>query len=144
MHTTIMQNIVASTILFLFQGSLVAQQQIKHEPPYSVTPESGAVCEMNGLYIDQLVQESRKSKDDLFIIARPGMGERYGLSWRRLGSARFFLTDGKAIPAGRVVVGIGERTTDMRGRLEFYLGGRLFLVTVPPRGKLTCLTCCPV
>ncbi len=136
--------------LLLLLAETVAVGQIQSstpnysEPKHLVKANAGAVCEMNNLYIDWLVVEAKKSKDRIFIISRPGRGEANQLSWNRLEAASFFLTDGKQIVPSQIVTAIGARTSNGIGRLEFYLGSQLFLVSEAKKGKGVCLNCCPV
>lgn len=135
-------------LLLLADAIVVGQAQSSApnylEPKYLVKANAGAVCEMNNLYIDLLVGEARKSKERIFIIAKLGRGEAYELSWQRLEAASFFLTDGKQIASSQIVTAAGARTGNKIGRLEFYLGSQLFLVSEAKRGKGVCLSCCPV
>jgi DNA/RNA endonuclease YhcR with UshA esterase domain len=63
------------------------------------------------------------------------------LSFRRLESARLYLVEPGRIKRENVVFAEGERV-DSDGRVEFYLGSKLILVSLAERGKNVCLTCC--
>jgi hypothetical protein len=119
-----------------------AAQSKGSEPKHLVNKETGAVCEMNNLYIDLLVIEAQKTNQRIFIISRLGAGEQSKLGWRRLRKAHFFLTSGKEVPPGRIVIAAGESMGKQKGRLEFYLGGELFLLSEAEKGKDVCLNCC--
>lgn len=128
-------------ILSLSQAGVLAQDQTSR-PKHVVKMESGGVCELNNLYIDLLIGEAKKSKERIFIISRLSKSERYRLNWRRLGKAHFFLTDGKDIPPSQILTAVSSRTTEKNGRLEFYLGSQLFLLSEAEQGKDVCLNCC--
>lgn len=122
--------------------SLVVAQSVTSEPKYLVNKEAGAVCEKNNLYIDLLVREANKTNQKIFIISRLGDGEQSKLGWRRLRKAEFFLTSGKEIPPSRIIIAAGRRLSKAQGRLEFYLGSNLFLLSEAEKGKDVCLNCC--
>jgi hypothetical protein len=99
-------------------------------------------CELNSAYLDYLSQEARANGERVFVVARPGRGETSRpLSLARLNQARAFLILQRNLDPSRVVFAEGERAKD-EGRLEFYLGSKLFLVSLAKQNKAVCLTCC--
>lgn len=128
-------------VLVLPQTGTTAQEQTA-EPKYFVGKSDGGACELNNLYIDLLAIEAKKSKERIFIISRLNRGEKYQLNWRRLQNAQMFLTDGKGVAPGQIVIAVGSKLVDRSGRLEVYLGSQFFLAAEAERGKGVCLNCC--
>lgn len=119
-------------------GSAIAQKQ---DNPKIVEPVSGA-CEVNGAYLDALTQEARSRSERVFVIARLGKRESSrALNRRRLHMVRNHLVMSGRLQKDFVVFAEGDRA-DHEGRLEFYLGSRLYLVSLAEPGNDVCLTCC--
>ena len=104
---------------------------------------SSNVCEENANYVSRLVNEAIDSKERVFVISKVSKGESNSLGWRRLMTAYYVLTTTTKLPSGQVVLAQGNKTTEKYGRLEFYLGGKLFLVSEAARKRNVCLSCCP-
>ena len=99
-------------------------------------------CELNSLYLDYLAQDARASSERVFVIARLGRGEKNrALNRMRLSAARFSLAANRELKKETLVFAEGEQT-EKEGRLEFYLGSKLYLISLVARGKNVCLTCC--
>jgi hypothetical protein len=99
-------------------------------------------CELNSAYLDYMVMEQRAKGERIFVIARLGRGEvNRSLNHNRLEYARFYLLESGRTQKEKIVFAEGERING-EGRVEFYLGSRLFLVSLAERGKNVCLTCC--
>ena len=99
-------------------------------------------CELNSAYLDYIVMEQRAKGERIYVIARLGRSEvNRSLNRARLEYARFYLLESGRTQKEKVVFAEGERI-DGEGRVEFYLGSRLFLVSLAERGKNVCLTCC--
>ncbi len=99
-------------------------------------------CELNSLYLDYLAQDARASLERIFVIARLGKGEKSrDLNRTRLVAARFYLIANRELKKEMIIFAEGDRA-DKEGRLEFYLGSKLYLVSLVERGKDVCLTCC--
>jgi len=130
--------------LVLFNlGVNVAGQIGKLEPDYTVEETDEAACELNSSYLDILLAKARNSNDRIFVISRLSKTESSKLNRIRLTNARLALTDGKGLSENQVITAIGDRIVNGgRGRLEFYLGSRLFLVSKINKNKIACLTCC--
>ncbi|MBD0372564.1 MAG: hypothetical protein ICV60_17100 [Pyrinomonadaceae bacterium] len=109
----------------------------------TITVESLGSGEINSLHLDNLVFELRRSvAERLFVIARLGDGETFRrLNLARLDGARLYLVESGRIPKERIVFAEGERVKG-EGRVEFYLGSRLYLVSLAGRGKNINFTCC--
>ena len=99
-------------------------------------------CELNSLYLDNLISEQRANGERIFAIARLGRGEvKRSLRLNRLEYARLYLIESGRTQKEKVVFAEGERV-DGEGRVEFYPGSKLYLVSLAERGKNVCLTCC--
>jgi hypothetical protein len=99
-------------------------------------------CELNSAYLDALTQEARARSERVFVIARLGRGEKSTvLNRNRLHRVRNHLVVTGRLKKDRVVFAEGDRV-DSEGRIEFYLGSRLYLVSLAKQGKDVCLTCC--
>jgi hypothetical protein len=114
-------------------------RQVGDESRSPITVKSDAnACELNSLYMDRIRVELAESDQVVIIVARLGTGERSRwLSERRLNTAYAYLGGGPK----RVVLAQGKPVNG-EGRLEFYVRGRLFLVSLAPREKNICPTCC--
>lgn len=129
-------------LMLLFSPASAFSQEPTSEPANVVAREAEGACELNNLYIDLLVLEAKKSKERVFVIARLGKGERARLNWQRLEKAHFFLTNGKELPESQIVTAVGNNAASGSGRLEFYLGSKLLLVSEAKKGRNVCLNCC--
>lgn len=132
--------IISVSLLLLFPLSAVEAQTI-NEP--RIVKSGSNSCELNSLYLDSLAQDARPSNERVFVIARRGGKEssKY-ISRRRLELARLHLvvaTD--RFSSDRIVFAEGD-TVNGEGRLEFYLGSKLYLISLAQRDKNICFTCC--
>lgn len=99
-------------------------------------------CEVNGAFLDSLVQDARSGSERIFVIARLGDGESSRpLNRSRLEYSRFYISINKGLKSDKVVFAEGDRVNG-EGRLEFYLGSKLYLVSLAKRNRMVCLTCC--
>ena len=136
-------NILAVVMLFL---SLVpvdlARQSTPSSSSYKLEPTS---CETNAVMLDGVPQkrfQGGTESDVLIAIAR--LGEReYSreLNRRRLFNVKYYLEKHRGLTPKRIVVAEGERVKGY-GRVELYVGGVLFEVLIPERGKDLCVSCC--
>ena len=79
----------------------------------------------------------------MFVIARLGKTENSNrISIARLSYTKAVLFQQRRFPFQSPVFAEGERV-DGQGRIEFYLGSNLRLVTLAKRNKIPNLTCCP-
>jgi len=82
------------------------------------------------------------TEERLFVIARPGKAEKSNrISVARLSYTRTLLLVMRRFPFQTAIFAEGDRV-DGEGRIEFYLGSRLRLVTLAKRNKILNLTCC--
>ena len=127
------------TALAVFGQSAKAQQTSTE--PYIVKGDGNA-GELNSASLDYLVNEHQSTGERFFVIARLGRGEKArSLNQKRLQSARYFLLEMKRLGKEQIVFAEGE-PIDGEGRIEFYLGSHLKLVSLAERGKSVSLICC--
>ncbi len=109
------------------------------DEPYKIPSNSSG--EENSALTDGIAIEARQSGERLFVIVRLGKGE----TSRRLNQVRLMNTKSymlrKSFDAQTAVFAEGERV-EGEGRIEYYLGSRLKLITLAPRNKMPNLTCC--
>ena len=126
-------------VCWLVVGSAQAQQSLAEA--YIVKSDANA-GELNSLYLDLLMNEHLSNNERFFVIARLGRGERErSLNLKRLHAARSNLVELKGINKEQVILAEGKQIAGP-GRLEFYLGSRLRLVSLAARGKNVSLVCC--
>lgn len=126
-------------LLFLV-GPVSAQD--KPLEPYVVEGNASA-CEVNAATFDNLANILRSSDERLFVIARLGTGERSrDFNRRRLHNVRTYFTESwPTLGPKRIVFAEGERV-EGDGRVEFYIGSRLFQISLVKRGRDICVDCC--
>jgi hypothetical protein len=119
-------------------GVLTLAQGTSDEPEIVPSDSSG---EITSREIDRMSMEVRRKRERLFVIARLGTGE----TSRRLNRGRLYNTKQnlsiKSFDPQTTVYAEGERV-EGEGRIEFYLGGSLRLVTLAKRNQMPNLTCC--
>ena len=119
-------------------GAMAFAQGAPEEPEIVPSDSSG---EITSREIDRLSMEVRGNRERLFVIARLGTGETsQRLNQGRLYNTKQYLSI-KAFDPQTTVFAEGERV-EGEGRIEFYLGGSLRLVTLAKRNQMPNLTCC--
>lgn len=106
-----------------------------------IVDSSAGPCEANSAWLDLLMQRAAESETPkrIFVIARLGRGEMArNLNQRRLHNARTYLQN--RLDGTMIVIAEGERVNG-EGRVEFYLGSELFLVSLIGRGRDLCVSC---
>ena len=79
----------------------------------------------------------------MFVIARLGKTEKSNrINIARLAYTRTFLLKMRKFPFQTAIFAESDRADD-EGRIEFYLGSHLRLVTLAKLNKIPNLTCCP-
>ena len=138
-------NRLALTLTFLLPFGMAASKLAQAHVWMSetqVVKSDNSSCEVNSAVLDALTQEFRANGERIFVITRLGRGETSAtLNRARLEHAGFYLLNQRSLDPARVTFAVGERVKE-EGRLEFYLGSRLALVSLAKRGKVACLTCC--
>jgi len=98
--------------------------------------------EMNSARLDSLATEQASSQERIFVIARLGRGEgANALNQLRLQAARAYLVGTRGLDPAKIVFAAGEKF-EGEGRVEFYLGSRLELISLAPRNRNVVLSCC--
>jgi len=135
------QKFLLLVLMTVFSATLSFSQEKKEETIISKA-ESGA-CELNSAYFDVISNEVRKSKERIFVIFRAGKGETETVNAKRLKYVKGFLQNSKGWRTFDTIYARGEITNE-KGGIEFYTGGKLFLVVMSPKNKTPCLDCCEV
>lgn len=121
---------------FAASDSALAQNAWAGEP-YII--ESNSSGEISSAVTDAMRSEMQGER--LFVIVRLGTGETSSvLNGVRLRNIKAFMLD-KGFDRQTSVFVEGEHI-EGEGRIEFYIGSKLRLVTLAPRNKMPNLTCC--
>jgi hypothetical protein len=112
------QSVVATGLILLFV--ILSHGQVRDEI------RKPASCESAAAVMDFAVIDTRKLPDSyLIIVARLGKRERSNLNQIRLANAEeYVLRRGSDL---KYVLAVGQRTSGL-GRLELYVGGRLYQI----------------
>ncbi len=120
---------------------LLALAGANHSFAQKVVHSTNAPCEENSAWLDLLMQRLAEGNkpERVFVIARLGKGENASfLNRRRLHNARTYLMN--RLKPESIVVAEGERVAG-EGRVEFYVGSELTLVSLVQRGEDLCVNC---
>ena len=105
--------------------------------------ESGN-CEIDEANLDTVRQAALSGVGDgevLIVVARLERGEtRANLNRQRLDAVKESLSK-HGFPAEKIILAVGEKVNG-RGRVEFYIGGKLTRVILTNRNKGICIECC--
>ncbi len=129
------------TILIILLCVLVSSgfAQENNDETFKIPSDSSG--EENSALTDHLAIESRKSGERLFVIVRLGEGETsHKLNHSRLFNVKRYVFS-RGFTNETSVFAEGERVKG-EGRIEYYLGSKLKLITFAPRNKMPNLTCC--
>jgi len=121
------------TLSLLAGGNRASAQKIVHS--------TNAPCEENSAWLDGLMQKVSGSEkpERVFVIAQLGKGEYTSrLNQRRLHNARTYLEN--RLKPETIIVAEGERMNG-EGRVEFYIGSELVLISMVRRGADLCVSC---
>ena len=132
-----MKAIILILIVILSVSFCLAQEK---ESPSIVDINPGA-CENNSAYFDMLAGLARRENERIIMIFRAGKSETEVVNAKRLNYVKNFFLKGKGWGNLNVIYARGEKTNDV-GKIEFYIGGKLFLITIAPKNKTPCLDCC--
>ena len=129
-------------IIILLSSGMTVNAQNKGIEPYVVQGDPSA-CESNAASFDTLANMLRSGIDErLFVVARLGKGENSReLNRRRLYNVRTYFKGNWEIDAKRFVFAEGDKI-EGEGRVEFYIGSALIIVSLVKRGKDICVDCC--
>jgi hypothetical protein len=131
-----LKKIVLLSLAFAYSVAVAQGQSIENE----IKPVN---CEHNIVRLEMASQQA--GTDSLIIIARLGDGERNrNLNWRRLQNARTYLSEYIKVRAPEtIILAEGERVAGY-GRIEIYVGGKLFsALAVNRNGDLIVGSCEP-
>jgi len=128
--------------LRLIYFSLVAANAVIAQKPVMTVESNPSACEVNAASFDNLANHLRSNNERIFIIARLGNGEwSRDLNRRRLSNVRtYFMTNWKIDPA-RFTFAAGSRV-EGEGRVEFYIGSTLWLISYVKPNRDICVDCC--
>lgn len=122
------------------------QKQVNSEKPSAeghVIKTRGRDSEYNGAILDDLFQGAEALNAFVLIISRLGKGEfNLKLHERRLHNViERFTYSGSRFTKDRIVAAIGERVAS-KGRIEFFINGKLRFISEIDRGKDILVDCC--
>ncbi len=120
----------------MFSSAVIINAQIHTVEPNHYN------CEETAARFDVLLNMMFDSDERLFVIARLGKGEvSRELNHRRLYNVHTYFKERK-VPRNRFVFAESESLKTEEGRVEFYLGSKLQLVSLVKRNKDICVDCC--
>lgn len=126
------------TSAFLFLLAIFNSAQTTADTPETV-PSNGS-GEVSASAIDGM--RSLIGNERLFVISRPGTGEtKTRIAQYRLANAKSFMLESRNFNRQTSVFAEGE-PVEGEGRIEFYIGNRLWLIILAQRNKIPKLTCC--
>lgn len=133
LHRLNLRILLTAIAMCLAMVGQVAAQSVKAQHPIIVDGNNNETSKTALALLAQTVSED----NTVFLIARLGVGESSrALSRRRLQVVHSYLDVGRAtpIPRDRVVTAEGEPVRDL-GRVEVYLGDKLFMIFTLKRNK---------
>ncbi len=126
-------------VLLISYKSLMAQSKTSETP---VVKGDANACEINAAWFDRLANTLRENDERLFVVARLGKGEvSRDFNRRRLSNVRIYFQNNWKIDEKRMVFAEGEKIRE-EGRIEFYIGSKLMLVSLVKLGRDICVDCC--
>ena len=129
---------VFTFIFSLSNNNLIAQSS--SDAPFIAQSDSSGEETIRELEI--IAIDAKKSGERLFVIARRSKTEKFNrISKARLAYTRTLLLLFRQFPFQTAVFAEGD-WIDGEGRIEFYLGSRLRLVSLAKQNKIPNLTCC--
>lgn len=132
---------ILGIIIILLSIDMTVNAQNKVVEPYVVQGDLSA-CESNAASFDTLANMLRSTDERLFVVARLGRGESSReLNRRRLYNVRTYFKGNWGIDAKRFLFAEGEKVEE-EGRIEFYIGSNLIIVSLVKRGRDICVDCC--
>lgn len=141
---TRIRNTLYSIFLFSISGNLLAQDMTTDGGLWSRPTVLN--CETNLVYQDLTVNAALAEKDNkkvLIVIVHAGDAEDSQILLdRRLYNLRqYFNNRGKRLGSDNVVIGTGERVNGL-GRVDYYVGGKLYMRLFFPNNGYICHSCC--
>jgi hypothetical protein len=112
------------------------------QTPVMTVEANNSACEVNAASIDNVANVLRSTEDRLFVIARLGTGESSrDLNRRRLSNVSAYFLSNWKIDSSRITFAAGSKLNGP-GRVEFYVGSTLWLVSYVKPGRDICVDCC--
>ncbi|MDQ6786351.1 MAG: hypothetical protein M3033_05975 [Acidobacteriota bacterium] len=106
-----------------------------------IIEKGGGSCEENSALVDGISNDVKENKERIFVIFRAGKGETETVNAKRLTHVKWFLENRKGWKVFDVIYARGEKS-DGEGKIEFYIGGKLFLIMMSAKNYTPCLDCC--
>ncbi len=133
------EKFIFAILLIIVSTTFSFSQEKREETTVSVS--DGNACESNSAYFDMISTEVNHTKQNIFAIFRAGKNETEIVNAKRLFHVKMFLEKRKGWSKFNVVYARGEKTNN-EGKIEFYIGGELFLILNSSKNKTPCLDCC--
>ncbi len=131
---------LAFSFLTLTNGAVLIAQNSSGKP---FIAQSGASGEETDRELEMIAVDALNTGERLFVISRPRKAEKSNrISLARLAYTRTYLLKMRRFPFQEPVFAEGD-WVEGEGRIEFYLGSHLRLVTLAKRNKIPNLGCCP-
>lgn len=86
--------------------------------------------------------EAVNTNQKIFIVFRAGDGESSAVNLRRFNIVRKFLKKNKGWKDGETFIFARGEKVKGQGRIEFYLGSKLFWTALAKKGKIPYMDCC--
>lgn len=130
---------LAFSFVSLVNSITLIAQNISDKPFIAQSESSG---EETIRELEEIAYDAKNTGERLFVIARLGKSEKSSqVSIARLAYTRTLLLLFRQFPFQTAVFAEGD-LVDGEGRLEFYLGSHLRLITLAKHNKIPNLTCC--
>lgn len=133
------KKILLITSIIIFLASLCFSQE--KDRSYIISDSVSSACEDNPAFLDGTLDESTDTKQKIFAIFRAGKNETENTNLKRLVYMKKYLEKRKGWSASNVIYARGEKTNN-KAEIEFYIGGKLYLVIIAPKNKTPCMDCC--
>lgn len=108
-----------------------------------VVKADASACELNSLHFDAIRNAAAENNARVTVVFRAAKGETDDVNLRRLAHVRTFLERSKGWKSLDAVYGRSVGTDDA-ARIDFYVGGKLLLVTLARKNMTPCLDCCGI
>jgi hypothetical protein len=95
-------------------------------------------CEVNIVGIEGVMRKSAEDDRPIFIISHRAKTERKRVDWARLRYTRMAIAQFRRFPSDRVIIAVGEPTEKKHGNLEFWVSGKLQLISYIKKNQRKC------
>ena len=126
-------------IAFLFSLHVFAQSERQEA---EIIEDNANACELNGRLIDLLKLDAANTNEKVTVVFRAGDGETPAFNSKRLAVMREYLVKNKGWNNEQDFILTRGKKVKGQGRIEFYLGERLYWTAMVKRGKFPCMACC--